>query len=211
MGFNNVGPIKDKASYQKFYDANSHFSNRNICRETGRVHWLLPYVNVAMPVLEVGCQHGGVTKILYSMIDSYSDLIALDITDEHLKQTKELFNKYGDASPTILKCYIEDFVSHTKFWTIVMFEVLEHVLDDKAVLSKCKELLASDGNLLISVPFENDAPEPDHLRTYTPESLNSLLYQYFNNVRIAISYNHWDTVTTFGRRSILARVSDYVD
>lgn len=205
MGFNDVGPIKDRESYQRFYDANSHFSNQNVCKETGRIHWLLPYVTLNMPVLEVGCQHGGVTQILYALMNGVGDdLTAIDITDKHVEITQSLFANCTEGhKPTIFKCYIEDFESYTKYWTIVMFEVLEHVLDDKAVLAKCRDLLAYDGNLLISVPFENDAPEPDHLRTYTPESLNSLLHQYFNHVQLAVSYNHWDTVITFGRRSIL--------
>lgn len=175
MGFNETGPIVDRESYQKFYDANSHFSNQHITEDWGRINWLLPFVSG--DVLEVGCQDGGVTVILVPCSDT---LLAIDITDEHVERTRNHIarNFYGVLGIHVQKTYIEDFETGTKFDTIVLFEVLEHVLDDRLVLQKCYDLLRVGGDILISVPFEDFFPEPDHLRQYTVGGMTKLLAEY---------------------------------
>ncbi len=69
-----------------------------------------------------------------------------------------------------------------KFQAIVLFQVLEHIAEFKAVLKQCRKLLAEGGRLVITVPDGEamirqervtgcpDMP-PNHINKFTPKSL----------------------------------------
>jgi 2-polyprenyl-3-methyl-5-hydroxy-6-metoxy-1,4-benzoquinol methylase len=166
--------IVDRDTYQKFYERNSHFSNVHVTPQWGRLKWLLPYIRGK--VLEVGPQFGGITKIL-AILNSVYEVVAIDITDRHIEETKKTLAALGIEGVDVRKCYLEDMPEDEKFDTIVLFEVLEHFLDDVEALKKCHRILEPDGCILISVPDAATpiAYEEDHLRAYTLESLGNVI------------------------------------
>ena len=169
--------IHNRETYQEWYEQNSHFSNVHVTSQWGRCHWTIPFIHGR--VLEVGPQHGGITKII-ATLDSVYEVVAIDITDRHIEETKKTLSTLGIDGVDLRKCYLEDMPEDEKFDTILLFEVLEHFLDDKEALKKCHSLLNPSGCILISVP---DAATPigavgseeDHLRAYTLESLGETI------------------------------------
>jgi 2-polyprenyl-6-hydroxyphenyl methylase/3-demethylubiquinone-9 3-methyltransferase len=195
-----VMEITDRESYQKFYDEQIA-SNIHLTSQWARVNWMLPYVKGS--VLEVGCQSGGMTKILGTHTDSTS-ILTIDITDENVKKTQETVQEINDLLPMPLidveadtggstftfgqkilvqKAYIEDILGSELFDTIILAEVLEHVLSPEDVLKSCDRLLAPGGTILITVPYEDATPSPDHLRTYTLESFYKELEVLQNGIK----------------------------
>ena len=72
------------------------------------------------------------------------------------------------------------------FQAVVLFQTLEHIAEFKTVLAQCRELLAPDGRLVLTVPHCDamldqerilgwpDMP-PNHINKFTPESLTRAL------------------------------------
>jgi 2-polyprenyl-3-methyl-5-hydroxy-6-metoxy-1,4-benzoquinol methylase len=198
--YNETPPIIDRESYQQWYDANSHFSNRDMSIHMDRLFWLLPLARGH--VLEVGCQWGGVTEHLLGN-SNVSLVDCIDITDEHIQKTTEhiisLPFAFRSKIGGIDKAYIEDDVMpKEEYDTVVLFEVLEHVLDPLAVLRSCKRCLRGPSSrVLISVPNGDCFPEPDHLRSYTEKSLIRDIEGAFIG---CIPYT-WQVITTAMRPS----------
>ena len=65
------------------------------------------------------------------------------------------------------------------FDTVVLTEVLEHVLKPRKVLKQVFKVLRPMGKLLVSVPNGVDN-YPTHYNTFFPESLEATLAEYFN-------------------------------
>jgi 2-polyprenyl-3-methyl-5-hydroxy-6-metoxy-1,4-benzoquinol methylase len=180
--------VKDRETYQEFYEYISEFvDNTHVTAEWDRTFWLLPHISGE--VLEVGCGWGGVTKIL-AVMPGVTRLHAIDITDENVRRTREALEEMKLHIPMILedieadrhnttyflkskvsveKSYIEDLDSPEEYDTVVLMEVLEHVLDPQVVLKAAWATLKPGGKLVISVP--GPVPEwkvgGEHLRQYT--------------------------------------------
>lgn len=61
------------------------------------------------------------------------------------------------------------------FELVICSHVLEHVPDDAEVLRQLHRGMAAGGTLLVNVPIHEWAPDPRHVRAYTPESLAGAL------------------------------------
>jgi len=69
--------------------------------------------------------------------------------------------------------------------TVILGEVLEHVVDTDAVLSEIKRVLKPEGQALISVPIGKNAVR-SHKRFFEQDTLTELLSQYFTVDRIEV-------------------------
>jgi SAM-dependent methyltransferase len=79
------------------------------------------------------------------------------------------------------------------FDTIFMFEVLEHIEDDRAALSRMHELLGPSGQILLSVPAHESSFGPSdvfagHYRRYDRAKLVALLEESRFGVQTIWSY-----------------------
>lgn len=91
--------------------------------------------------------------------------------------SKQLFGIDG-----IHRVAFEYFETDTRYDIVTLCDVLEHLADPRAALSRARRLLADDGVLLIEVPdiFKPHKPvmtflSNAHLYTYSPNSLRNLL------------------------------------
>ena len=168
--------IKDRESYQRFYDETSGlYTNRHVTGQWARCHWMLPIIKG--DVLEVGPQWGGTTKI-FGNLPNITSYLAIDITDKHIEETQKTLEMPGVdlvGKVELKKCFLEDLTSERKFTTILLLECLEHFLDDQLALHHAFSLLENFGNILITVPYEDATSSPDHLRSYTLESFTALV------------------------------------
>ncbi len=183
QGFHITGKVTDRESYQLWYDNNSHFTNQQVTPGYEFLYWLLPFVRGK--VIDLGCQWGGVTKILLDCPNA-TVVCGIDITEKNIYEAYQ----YCAGHPKlgfIEKHYIEDFpTEHQKYDTVVCTGVLEHVLDPIKVLEKCIELMLPGGQILLMVPNGNSFPEPDHIREYSPETLYKDICKASDNTKIRV-------------------------
>jgi len=160
--------ITDRTSYQEWYDINP--TDIKVTVDYNRILWLLPFVHG--DVLEIGCHRGYVTAIIRGL-NTVQSIDAIDITDKYIEAAQDNLSTTQSTIPVNLsKAYIEDFDNGGRLYdTILLLEVLEHVLSSSLVLEKCLRLLKPGGRLLISVPENGAFPEEDHLREYTASIL----------------------------------------
>jgi SAM-dependent methyltransferase len=73
---------------------------------------------------------------------------------------------------------------------VVAMEMIEHVQDDKAVVSEVRRILKPGGLFIVSTPnrlVTGSGEKPDnpfHVREYTPEEFTNLLRQAFNEISL---------------------------
>lgn len=98
-------------------------------------------------VLEVGCGIGTYTRMLSPLSTA---VVAIDIDRAFVDEAR-----YSTAEMGNVEVRLEDFnaVDHlTKFDTVVLLDVIEHLPDDSAALKKVYTLLAPGGRIVIKVP-----------------------------------------------------------
>lgn len=142
-----------------------------------RVHWIGART-FGKYVLDVGCSQG-IQAILLGR--EGREVVAIDISERSIKEANEYLKKEEKSTQErveFLQADFINFISENKYDTIIMSEVLEHLMDPIPFIEKAKECLKEDGVLLVSVPFGiNDYI--DHKRTYYYGDMFSYLSKYF--------------------------------
>ena len=110
-------------------------------------HWLQTLLRYKLPpgkVLELGCAHGGFVAMLRAA--------GFDATGLELSPTIVEFAKRTFGVPMLLGPIEEQQIEPGTLDAIVMMDVLEHLPDPLATLSRCAELLKPDGVLVAQTP-----------------------------------------------------------
>jgi len=108
--------------------------------------------------LEVG---GGGGPWTIELLKRFNRVVCVDIGIDDLKRTEKKlkkFNLWNGNNIGLFHADIRDFVIDEKFDQIVIFEVLEHIKNDKAVICKLADMLKNNGQILISTPSSNFIP-----------------------------------------------------
>ncbi len=130
-------------------------------------------------VLELGCGEGRGVEIISKNADSY---LALDKILEVINKLAERFpdQKFKQAVfPPV------DFPDES-FDTIVSFQVIEHIKDDRLFLKEIARLLKPNGRAIISTPNIKMtlSRNPWHIREYTGDELAEICANSFSQVDI---------------------------
>ncbi|HSI78737.1 MAG TPA: class I SAM-dependent methyltransferase [Lunatimonas sp.] len=127
-------------------------------------------------LLEVGCGEGRGIEILASQIDSY---LGLDKIPEVIGMLSGKFPDYSFQTAHIPP--LSEIPSDT-YDTVVSFQVIEHIDDDRLFLQELHRVLKPGGQAIISTPNINFSlsRNPWHVREYTPEQLRSLCEPIFS-------------------------------
>jgi ubiquinone/menaquinone biosynthesis C-methylase UbiE len=155
-----------------------------------------PYQNA----LDAGCGRGLYTRILLERANKVS---ALDYSENHINALRRRLGNLSQLSLHVGSADNLPFGSQ-QFDLVVHCEVLEHIDDDKKVLSEIFRVLQPGGKLIISVPVP-PAPfhDSEHVREgYTLEQISQLLkdsgfeilrYQYcmFNISKRIMKFEYW--------------------
>ncbi|MBU2357617.1 MAG: class I SAM-dependent methyltransferase [Alphaproteobacteria bacterium] len=143
-----------------------------------RVHWIAEQVQ-GHAVLDIGCSQGIGCILLgregHAVEGVDIDAGAIARADEYLSQEPESVR--GNVTFRNADFMGADFDGR-QFSTIVMGEVLEHLVRPQAFISRAHDLLELQGRIIVTVPFGiNDFP--DHKRTFYLAEMTRLLHPAF--------------------------------
>ena len=100
------------------------------------------------PVLEMGCHEGGMTRRL---VDRFSDVTVVDAAQSAL----EVAAKHLPKTVKLVHGTFEDVDLPSRFQSIFIINVLEHVDDAITVLRCARQWLAPNGRIFMLVPNAN--------------------------------------------------------
>lgn len=139
--------------------------------------------------LEIGCGAGDLCATLNKM--GYQ-VKGIDSSEEAIQLCRELHKDVCQTGSLSFVCESIYDITDT-FDIILMFEVLEHIEDDRAALLRVRDLLRPDGQILLSVPAHESSFGPSdicagHHRRYDRARLLKLLEESRFEVQILWSY-----------------------
>ena len=133
---------------------------------------------VSGDLLEVGCGEGRGVEILASQATSYLGL------DKITTVISRLTGKYPEY--TFQTAHIPPLkgIPSNSYDTVVSFQVIEHIGDDRLFLQELHRVLKPGGKAIISTPNRHFSlsRNPWHIREYSPIELKSLCEIIFSNV-----------------------------
>jgi len=137
-------------------------------------------------VLEVGCGEGYGTNFLSQCVEK---VVGLDIDDKTINHAS---NKYCSQN-CIFKTYNGSKIpfKDNTFDTIISFQVIEHIQDDKKYISEMRRVLKPSSPCILTTPNREYRLAPGqrpwnrfHVREYSTHSLKELLDTMFYDVTI---------------------------
>ena len=143
-------------------------------------------------VLEIGAGIGTMTRWI-SKNDNVSEIIAIDAFSEAIDEMK----KYKISKTTPLRMNLEDimFPEGTKFDTIVICEVIEHLYPDeeRLMLEKIKQYIDENTIYIISTPI-GWLPDKYHIRGFSKKEFEKHLKKYYGNSSVIHRINGYSQI-----------------
>jgi len=143
---------------------------------------LRPYVlapqYVKGDLLEVGCGEGRGIDLLLPSVTSYTAIDKIAPVIETLQQ-KYPKSKFISGNIPPLSAFADN-----SFNSVVSFQVIEHIQDDRLFLKEINRVLKPGGIALITTPNKpySLSRNPWHVREYTAQELTNLAKNIFNQV-----------------------------
>jgi len=96
--------------------------------------------------LEFGCGYGGFSALVKDKFDA--ETWAVEINEEAAQEAEKILDKVinNDAAKSL------DDIPENYFDCIILFDILEHLLDPSALLSALKNKLSNKGVIVASIP-----------------------------------------------------------
>lgn len=130
-----------------------------------RIHWMCKEAT-GENICDVGCSQG-IASILLAR--EGSTVLGLDLQPEAIKFAEGLLEGEPLSVKDNIKFVVGNFINYEfendSFDSIILGEVLEHVINPTTFLSRANALLKQSGRLILSVPFGINE-FADHKRTY---------------------------------------------
>lgn len=186
----NTFKLGDKGVYGAFWGS-CDASNAHLTKDSGRVAWILDAVGSVEPdsILEIGSQTGGVTRFLLEI----APVLAVDIAEKNLRIVEEM-------GATALLSFVEDLhrVVIGAFDSVVLTEVLNHVLDAEKATANAWARVKPGGNLVVTVPIGNRWTDQSTAREFNqPEDLIAILRVATGYKRVVVETLSHDGVGYF--------------
>ena len=158
-----------------------------------RIHWICEQVKPNR-VLDLGCSQG-VCDILLAR--EGLNVTGIDLDQDAIEYAKNRLAQEESSTQQRVKFLHMNFMDYKledgEFDTVILSEVLEHLLQPEMALEKACKLLKDEGCLIVSVPFGiNDWP--DHKRTYYISSLLQQLERFISIHEIKF-FSEWVACT----------------
>ena len=163
------------------------FENQDTARK--RIHWICSQAQ-GDKILDVGCSQGLVCMLLgregLNCIGIDNEQVAIDYANKELKKEESAVQKrvvFQIAEGSNLP-FENDY-----FDTVILTEILEHLIQPERVLSEVKRVLRDGGKVIITVPYGLN-PDPDHKRSYYPISFIKTVIPFFKISKIDLIKNY---------------------
>lgn len=147
-----------------------------------RYEWASRYV-ADKNLLEIGCELG---VGAYYLAEKARFVLGIDKSQDWLRQATELFRR--DNLHLIAMDCAHLAVTDDSFSVVCLFEVIEHVINPRRVLSEARRALTSGGILLLSTPnrlvatADVDLVSPgDHIREFSYLELQELIGSFYSD------------------------------
>lgn len=130
-------------------------------------------------LLEVGCGEGRGISLLTSYVTSYS---AIDKIADAIEQLRTQYPSAHLTAGNLPPLPYDD----GSFDSVVSFQVIEHIRDDRRFLEEIHRVLRPGGVALVTTPNRplSLSRNPWHIREYTADELTSLAREIFANVEM---------------------------
>jgi 2-polyprenyl-3-methyl-5-hydroxy-6-metoxy-1,4-benzoquinol methylase len=129
-------------------------------------------------LLEVGCGEGRGVELLAPLASSYSAIDKIGDLLETIKTKHPEVRFYNMNVPPF------EGISSESYDTVVSFQVIEHIENDRAFLEEIHRVLKPSGKAIISTPNISLSltRNPWHVREYTASEFTSLCKKVFSKV-----------------------------
>ena len=134
--------------------------------------------NGKIDVLEIGCASGNFLTYIDERMSSVQTMTGIDLNSNLIDEAKKKHFKHpcrliADDALTVLN-------ENDRFQIIVMFDVIEHIADDKSFVKNICRYLADDGTLIFSIPahqwlWSYVDESVGHYRRYSKTDIKALL------------------------------------
>ena len=151
--------------------------------------------------LDLGCGFGGNT--LYMARLSPGTVVGLELDDLKLSEASTRARKLETPAHISFVCgdAMQPPLRAAGFDSILMTEVLEHVIDPPAALQACSDLLRDDGLLLLSTPSRHDLNYTCNPLVFLEKCLSlatDRLLPLFHNLHAQFEYNRRKPEPAYG-------------
>jgi glycosyltransferase involved in cell wall biosynthesis/precorrin-6B methylase 2 len=159
------------------------------------VRRLLPKLPRDQPVLEVGFGAGAILEELAER--ELGPVVGIDYSAGATRLAARRLARFPAASrPRLMRATLDALdPARARFGSILAFEVLEHVEDDRGLLAQAFRLLAPGGRMLVSVPahqrrFSSFDELAGHVRRYEREELRTRFVEAGFEVELLWCYGY---------------------
>ncbi len=160
-----------------------------------RIHWICKQAN-GEKILDIGCSQGIVCILLGR---EGFNCTGVDNEQGSLAYAKNELEKEEAAVQQRVVFHLAEGSNlpfdNESFDTVILSEILEHLVHPEKVLSEAKRVLKDGGKVIITVPYGLN-PDPDHKRTYYPISFAEIIFPFFE-ISIIDSIKNYLTCTAY--------------
>lgn len=167
------------AVYASEITSERHISDNPIHQRLLKAYYeAIPFVSGDL--LEIGCGEGRGIELLAPLAKSYSAIDKIAEIEVKIKQKFPNAQFYNMNVPPFTG------MADESFDTVVSFQVIEHIEQDKAFLQEIHRVLKKGGKAIISTPNIDMSltRNPWHVREYTAEGFNKLCKSIFSQVEV---------------------------
>ena len=159
-------------------DAYNGLMGEKFMRQTReRLHWICSKC-VGARILDVGCSQGTLDRLLGQLGKS---VLGVDVDKDAIAYAEGKLAEMDGSSRerlSFVTTNFMDFKTKDRFDTVVMGEILEHLVAPELFVKKAFSLLVGGGTLVVTVPFGiND--HPDHRQTFYCTWIKDFLEPFF--------------------------------
>jgi 2-polyprenyl-3-methyl-5-hydroxy-6-metoxy-1,4-benzoquinol methylase len=109
-------------------------------------------------ILDVGCSHGVYD---FELAKQGHTILGIDINIDSINIANKIKKSVGMNNIQFICADIIDYKINENFDYIIIYEALEHIQNDSALIKKLYGLLRKNGILIVSVPYAKDILEYD--------------------------------------------------
>lgn len=170
-------------------------SRETVERARNRVHWLGRQVR-GRRVLDIGCSEGILAVLLAR---EGFDVTGVDVNADAIAFAEQLLGQEAEEVRRRVRFICANIATleptQERFDSVLIGEVIEHVLNPAAFLEKCLRHLKPGGTCVLTTPF-GILPSIDHKQTYVASDLVRLLSPHLEISHLSIADGYLRAVGT---------------